>query len=112
MYIEDLEKVHLDGHSLRQSVDMAFDASKRQELAVQANPHDYQAIRNVIAKYCFALDAKDYELLREVFTNDVDTIYPFRGEIKGVKEVIDAISNRLDPLLAEVYVRSLMEMQA
>lgn len=59
-----------------------------------ANPSDYRAIQNTIAKYCFALDNKDFDSLEQVFTEDVDTIYPFRGTIKGVREVALAIKQR------------------
>jgi hypothetical protein len=58
------------------------------------NPFDHFAIQNVIAKYAIALDSKQFHLLSEVFTEDVDTVYPFKGEIKGVKEVADAIKKR------------------
>lgn len=58
---------------------------------------DYIAIQNTISTYCFALDNKDFESLRQVFTEDVDTIYPFRGTIKGVQEVADAIKKRSVP---------------
>ena len=58
------------------------------------NPLDYVAIQNTLARYCIALDTKDFDLLRQVFTKDVDTIYPFRGPIKGVDAVADAIKER------------------
>lgn len=60
----------------------------------QTNPIDYFAIRNTIAKYCVALDTQDWQLLRQVFTEDVDANYPFGGQIKGVQKVADAIKNR------------------
>ena len=59
-----------------------------------ANPFDRFAVQNVIAKYAVALDTKQFDLLNAVFTEDVDTIYPFKGEIKGVKEVAAAIKKR------------------
>ena len=58
------------------------------------NPIDYFAIQNTISRYCHALDTKDFNLLREVFTEDVNTIYPFRGEINGVHDVAEAIKKR------------------
>ncbi|EME38398.1 hypothetical protein DOTSEDRAFT_57502 [Dothistroma septosporum NZE10] len=62
----------------------------------QANPIDYFAIRNTIATYCIALDTKDFQLLRHVFVEDVDAVYPF-WQIKGVQNVADAIQKRLSP---------------
>jgi hypothetical protein len=44
--------------------------------------------------YAVALDTKEFDLLYEVFTEDVDTIYPFKGAIKGVTEVAAAIKTR------------------
>jgi hypothetical protein len=61
---------------------------------MKSNPIDYVAIQNTIARYCFALDNKQFDDLQHVFTEDVDTIYPFRGSIKGVQEVADAIKKR------------------
>lgn len=34
---------------------------------------NYEAIRNTIALYCIALDTKDFDLLEQVFTPDVET---------------------------------------
>jgi hypothetical protein len=67
---------------------------------MSGNPIDYFAIQNTIAKYCIALDEKDFDSLRQVFTEDVDTVYPFRGSIKGVQEVADAIKKRYVLLFA------------
>ncbi|TKA67221.1 hypothetical protein B0A55_08778 [Friedmanniomyces simplex] len=58
------------------------------------NALDYFAIQNTISRYCFALDTKDFELLKQVFTSDVNTIYPFGGQRKGVQSVADAIQKR------------------
>lgn len=59
-----------------------------------ANAFDYMAVRNVIARYCIALDTKDFELLKGVFTEDVETSYPFKSSIIGVQNVADAIKKR------------------
>lgn len=58
------------------------------------NPLDYFAIQNTISRYCFALDTKDFDLLNQVFTQDVDSVYPFGGQIKGVQNVGAAIKKR------------------
>lgn len=58
------------------------------------NPLDYVTIQNTLSRYCIALDTKDFNLLKQVFTEDCDTVYPFGGQIKGVQKVADAISNR------------------
>ena len=60
---------------------------------------DYIAIKNTLSLYCVALDTKDFDLLNEVFTPNVEAKYPFPGgEMKGVKAVADAISQRYIPL--------------
>ncbi|KAK4554559.1 hypothetical protein LTR86_008414 [Recurvomyces mirabilis] len=58
------------------------------------NAVDYIAIQNTISRYCIALDNKNFDLLKQVFTEDVDTVYPFGGQRKGVQPIIDAISKR------------------
>ncbi|EMC93616.1 hypothetical protein BAUCODRAFT_75608 [Baudoinia panamericana UAMH 10762] len=58
-----------------------------------SNPVDYLAIRNTIARYCIALDTKDFGLFDHVFTQDVDTVYPF-FEVKGMKDVAARIQKR------------------
>ncbi|KAK3678337.1 hypothetical protein LTR78_001634 [Recurvomyces mirabilis] len=62
------------------------------------NAVDYIAIQNTISRYCIALDTKNFDLLKQVFTEDVDTVYPFGGQRKGVQPIIDAISKRLSPV--------------
>lgn len=58
------------------------------------SPLDYEAIRNTLALYCIALDTKDFELLDQVFTADVETIYPFGGSRRGVQDIKTAIEKR------------------
>ena len=61
-------------------------------MSTQANPHDYNAIKNVISLYCIALDNKDWPLLERVLDKDVVARYPFNDEpILGV----DALSKRI-----------------
>lgn len=61
-------------------------------MSIQANPHDYNTIKNVISLYCIALDNKDWPLLERVFEKDVVARYPFNDEpILGV----DALSKRI-----------------
>lgn len=55
---------------------------------------DHEAIRNTLARYCVALDKKDFSLLETVFVADVDARYPFGGGIRGVKALADAITKR------------------
>lgn len=60
-----------------------------------SNATDYVAIGNTLARYCVALDTKNWELLHQVFTDDVDAKYPFPGgEMKGVAAVAGAIRKR------------------
>jgi len=58
------------------------------------NPLDVLAIKNVISRYCQALDTKDFDMLEEVFVSDVDADYPFNSSMKSVKEVASAIKKR------------------
>ncbi|KAI1557616.1 SnoaL-4 domain containing protein [Pyrenophora tritici-repentis] len=50
------------------------------------NPLDVLAIKNVVSRYCQALDTKDFDMLEEVFVPDVDADYPFNSSMKNVKE--------------------------
>ncbi|OCK76565.1 hypothetical protein K432DRAFT_385357 [Lepidopterella palustris CBS 459.81] len=60
------------------------------------NPIDYFAIQNVLSRYCIALDTKDFDLLSEVFTPNVDAKYPFPGgDMKGLEAVQSTIRGRL-----------------
>ncbi|CAI6341760.1 unnamed protein product [Periconia digitata] len=63
------------------------------------NPHDHLAIQNTIARYCEALDTKDFKLLDQVFAEEVVANYPFNNKLEGVKGVREAIVNRLGPIL-------------
>ncbi|KAL9085456.1 MAG: hypothetical protein Q9165_007606 [Trypethelium subeluteriae] len=58
---------------------------------------DYEAIRNTVARYCFAIDDKDWSSLSSIFTLDADAEYPFPGgSLKGVKTMKDTIRKRLE----------------
>lgn len=63
-------------------------------MAPPANPIDYFAIQNTLSRYCIALDTKDFGLLRQVFTGDVDGDYPFNNNLKGLQSVASAIRKR------------------
>jgi hypothetical protein len=58
------------------------------------NPLDVLAVKNVISRYCEALDAKDFALLEKVFQRDVSADYPFNSDLQGVDAVANAIKNR------------------
>lgn len=54
---------------------------------------DYLAIKNVLSLYCVALDTKDFDMLFEVFTDDVEAAYP-SASMRGVGEVASHLSRR------------------
>ena len=58
------------------------------------NSLDYLAVKNVLSRYCEALDSKDFDLLSKVFLPDVVANYPFNSDLKGVEGVSKAIQNR------------------
>jgi hypothetical protein len=58
------------------------------------NPLDVLAIKNVVARYCQALDLKDFDLLSKVFVSDVEANYPFNRAMQSLDEVRGAIKNR------------------
>jgi len=58
------------------------------------NPLDILAVQNVLARYCEALDTKDFSLFDKVFVPDVAADYPFNNDMKSVDAVRDAITNR------------------
>ena len=56
---------------------------------------DHVAIQNTLARYCIALDDKDFAALSDVFVADCDAHYPFPGgDLKGVTAVQNAIQAR------------------
>ncbi|KAF1943483.1 hypothetical protein EJ02DRAFT_502162 [Clathrospora elynae] len=59
------------------------------------NPLDHVAVKNVISRYCEALDLKDFNLLDKVFLSEVTANYPFNPDLKGVSALQTAIRNRL-----------------
>ncbi|KAF1985333.1 hypothetical protein K402DRAFT_464638 [Aulographum hederae CBS 113979] len=65
------------------------------------NPMDHFAIRNTISRYCIALDTKDWELLKQVFTPDVIANYPFRDEMDSLEAVSQAIQGRLGEVITQ-----------
>ncbi|KAG9678326.1 hypothetical protein KCU99_g1269, partial [Aureobasidium melanogenum] len=71
-------------------------------MSIQANPHDYNTIKNVISLYCIALDNKDWPLLERVFEKDVVARYPFNDEpILGVDALSKRIQQRLKPVTTQ-----------
>jgi hypothetical protein len=60
------------------------------------NAFDHLAIRNVLSRYCQALDLKDFDLLNKVFLTDVVADYPFNSNLNGVEAVKKAIQNRYE----------------
>ena len=60
----------------------------------EINPLDVLAIKNVVSRYCQALDLKDFELLANVFVPDVEASYPFNEAIQSLDELKGAIQNR------------------
>lgn len=59
----------------------------------QTPPHE--AIRNVLARYCIALDTKDWALLNQVFTPDIEASYPLPGgELVGLEPLRNKIKSR------------------
>jgi len=55
---------------------------------------DHLAIRNVLSRYCEALDTKNFELLEQVFVDDVIADYPFNSNLAGIGSISAAIKNR------------------
>lgn len=64
----------------------------------KSNPLDTLAIKNVISRYCEALDTKEFVLLEKVFVEDVSADYPFNRDMQGVEAVAKAIQNRYSGL--------------
>jgi hypothetical protein len=60
----------------------------------QMNSLDYLAVKNVLSRYCQALDSKDLGSLSKVFTQDVVADYPFNPSMTGVEVIVNAIKNR------------------
>jgi hypothetical protein len=61
----------------------------------EVNSSDHLAIKNILSRYCDALDSKNFELLQSVFLHDVVADYPFSSDpFQGVEAVSKAIQNR------------------
>ena len=58
------------------------------------NPLDVLAIKNVVSRYCQALDLKDFDMLGKVFMADVDANYPFNNKLESLDEVKQALQKR------------------
>jgi hypothetical protein len=71
---------------------------------------DHLAVKNVLSRYCEALDLKEFELLKSVFTPEVVADYPFNSDLRGVEAISNAIQNRYfsSPFLAISYRTLLM----
>lgn len=63
-------------------------------MTTSAHALDHFAIQNTIARYCIALDTKNFDLLEDVFTKDVHAKYPFREAMTGCETVSQAIQGR------------------
>ena len=70
------------------------DPNENKHTMSQINPLDVLAIKNIVSRYCQALDLKDFDLLSKVFTPDVDANYPFNNKIQSLDELKEAIKNR------------------
>jgi hypothetical protein len=55
---------------------------------------DHLAIKNVLSRYCEALDLKSFHLLEKVFVPEAAADYPFNSDLKGVDAISTAIQNR------------------
>jgi hypothetical protein len=58
------------------------------------NPSDHLSIKNILSRYCEALDLKNFPLLQNVFTPDAIADYPFNSDLRGVEAISNAIQNR------------------
>jgi hypothetical protein len=61
------------------------------------NPLDNLAIQNTIARYCEALDTKQWPLLDKVFMPGATADYPFNNDLRGVDDIRNKIQNRYVP---------------
>ncbi|KAF1343549.1 hypothetical protein BDV97DRAFT_305916 [Delphinella strobiligena] len=66
-----------------------------------ANPLDYEKIRNTIARYCIALDTKDFTLFDKVFAKELYAKYPFGGAFTDRSALAEAITKRLSPVTTQ-----------
>ncbi|KAH7077207.1 hypothetical protein FB567DRAFT_145269 [Paraphoma chrysanthemicola] len=64
----------------------------------EINTADHLAIKNVLSRYCEALDLKSFQLFEKVFVPEAVADYPFNSNLKGVEAIGTAIQNRLGPI--------------
>ena len=60
---------------------------------------DYQQIQELMSRYAYTLDARDYAGIADCFTTDAEADYPgFTTPLKGHDEIIGHMKRALGPL--------------
>lgn len=60
-------------------------------------------IADVLARYCVALDSRDWELLEQVFTPDATARYGRAGQPRGLPAIVAVVRSSLEPLDASQH---------
>ncbi|MGI5159149.1 nuclear transport factor 2 family protein [Microbispora sp. CA-102843] len=60
-------------------------------------------IAELLARYCFALDDRDWGLLEQVFTEDAAAEYGLAGHPRGLPAIVEVVRASLEPLDASQH---------
>ncbi|WP_326791647.1 nuclear transport factor 2 family protein [Streptomyces sp. NBC_00841] len=69
----------------------------------QLTTHNRQDIADLLAKYCLALDGRDWAALTQVFTEDAIAEYEGAGTARGLAAITDVVRRALEPLDASQH---------
>lgn len=61
------------------------------------SPQDRWEIHDVLARYCVALDTRDWDMLKEVFTETAVCDYGKHGQPSGMTAIVDRLRTALQP---------------
>ncbi|KJX93460.1 hypothetical protein TI39_contig4311g00002 [Zymoseptoria brevis] len=61
---------------------------------------DMDAIRNVLATYCVALDTKHFDRLKYVFTANIHASYPF-ADFNGTRSMVEDFTHRFEHVTSQ-----------
>lgn len=66
-------------------------------------PRDRLDIADLLARYCVALDSRDWGLLGQVFTEDATAEYGRAGSPRGLPAIVEVVRASLEPLDASQH---------
>ncbi|WP_433496602.1 nuclear transport factor 2 family protein [Sphaerimonospora sp. CA-214678] len=78
-------------------------AGGRADAARSPALQDRLDIADLLARYCVALDGRDWDLLGQVFTEDAAAEYGSAGSPRGLPAIVEVVRASLEPLDASQH---------